>query len=176
MPVPVRNMEAGPSVFSDTTKNIAIEWERAGDPNGGDVQIVSDDILQMPSFQRALQKGIFKQEDDKSLAQLAIDQQTASFRKREEDARQAANMSIDQASNNDLIQTECIGPNNRGTGLCGNPVPIRESKRNEAPPLCSQHTNLASEFVPTESEELRDGKPVVTWSRSGLAPRIHQNQ
>ena len=38
MPVLVRNTEKGPTVFSDVAKNIAIEWEGAGHPGGGDVQ------------------------------------------------------------------------------------------------------------------------------------------
>ncbi len=174
MPIPVRNCEAGPTVFSDTTKNVKIEWERAGDPNGNDIQIVADDVFEMTTFQRALRKGIFQQETDESLAEAAFDQQTAQYRNRESEASSAASLSIDQAPKNDIVQAECIGPNARGTGLCGTPVTVREGKRNEIPPLCDLHKKFAPEFIPSETGEVKDGKPVVKWTRSVMEPRETQ--
>lgn len=180
MPVPVQNLVDGPTTFSDPTKNVAIEWQARDHINGEDVQIVPDEIVATAPFQKALRNGVFarldgvEEDTESEQANLAFARQTAANAKREADYSAANSAVIDQAPQNDILTVACIGPNNRGNGTCGNPAPFKESARNETPPLCSTHKNLASEFIPTESDTLVDGKPTVTWQRMGLAPRERQ--
>lgn len=168
MPVPVlvRNTEAGPTVFTDTSKNIALEWAGAGDPSGEDVQQVPADILENVSFMRSLQRGIFVVEEATPEVQAILDRQTATWRSRREQAEQASADSIDVEANNDLVTLPCIGPSQRGTGECGEPVPVKDKARDEKPPLCSRHASLAPQYVVSETDQIVDGKPVKKWSRA----------
>lgn len=61
MPTLVRNVETGPTVFSDIPKGINIEWAGSGDPGGGDVQHVPDDVVTTNvQFLKAIQNGILQ--------------------------------------------------------------------------------------------------------------------
>lgn len=164
MPVLVRNMEAGPTVFSIPENNIQIEWQGAGDPNGGDVQHVPDVLLENVQFTKGVRRGLFviEKNDD------ALDLQDNAHRQQREQQAASAVETLDPEVNNDLIQASCIGPSNKGNGTCGEPVAVKEKTQNEKPVLCPRHAALAPQFALTE----QDGKPV--WTRSTLAPRERQ--
>lgn len=98
MPVLVRNTEGGPSVFSDTSKNIAIEWQGAGDPNGEDVQNVPDEVVDNVNFLKALQRGIFVVEEASPEMQERLDKQVAAYQQRRASSAQAGEAAIDRTA------------------------------------------------------------------------------
>jgi hypothetical protein len=96
MPVLVRNTEKGPTVFSDPAKNIAIEWQGAGDPNGEDVQHVPDEVTDNVNFLKSLQRGIFVVEEASPEMQARLDKQVAAYRDRRNSSAQAGENAIDR--------------------------------------------------------------------------------
>ena len=174
MPVVVRNTKTGPSVFSIPEEKVEIVWGGAGDPTGEDVQEVPDAVASKTAFRKAVQRGIFvvvTQEE----ADASFDAQAEAARTKDADAATRAKTSIDMAANNDLLSFPCQGPDGRGNGLCGNPVPVRESERGSAPVLCPQHTGLAGEFIEVETDKMIDKgdrlESEKIWVRPTLAER-----
>jgi hypothetical protein len=176
MPFAVRNLEAGPAVFSDPTRNIAIEWQGADDEDGGDIQQVPDELADNVNFLRALQKGIFEVEEAPEALRAALDKQTASWRRKSEQAKAQTEAALDPQANNDIIPTPCVGPGPRPGVQCGADVLIREKSKGERPPLCSKHKNLAGEYVITQGEKIVDGKAETLWTRMGMTQREVQHQ
>ena len=168
MPVLVRNKEAGPTVFSVPEAGIQLEWQGAGDPAGGDVQYVPDDLLKNIQFTKAIRQGIFAVETEAD-GQASVDAQAEAHQQKREAAAANAAAAIDVTVNNDLVQVECVGPANKGNGTCGEPVAVKEKEAANAPVLCPRHKSLAPQYVLTEA----DGKPA--WVRTTLAPREKQN-
>lgn len=181
MPVAVRNSEGGPTVFSIPETNLQIEWQGKGDPNGGDVQYVPDDLLKNVQFDRMVRRGLFTvlAADE---AESSMDAQADAYRARTEAATAAAISSIDHQVNNDLVQAPCIGPANRGTGECGEPVPVRDKdiRLNEKPVLCSRHVGLAPQYARVETSEMVEVGdtlvPVTKWVRTIVTTREQQQQ
>jgi hypothetical protein len=62
MPVPVlvRNLEAGPTVFTDLATKETVDWAGSGDDMGGDIQMVPETFLGNANFIRALSLGTFE--------------------------------------------------------------------------------------------------------------------
>jgi len=180
MPVAVRNLKTGPTVFSileGDLKGTQIEWKGKGDPAGEDIQEIPDILLEDIRFRRAMQRGILEQVTREEAAQ-AILQQGESARSQQEEWAATAAGSIDQQANNDMVTLSCIGPNGRGSGLCGAPVAVREIRQDEAPPLCSPHAHLATEFVQETTGQMiqRGGAlvPEIRWIRSTMGRRETQ--
>jgi hypothetical protein len=171
MPFAVRNLEAGPAVFSDPTRNIALEWAGADDEDGNDIQQVPDELAQNVNFLRALQKGIFVVEEADEALREALDKQTASWKRRTDEAKAATAATIDPEARNDLISMECIGPSQRAGVNCGTAVLVREKMIGEKPPLCERHKKLAGEYVMTQTDKIVDGKAETKWSRAGMGAR-----
>lgn len=96
MPVLVRNSEKGPSVFSDPSANIAIEWQGAGDPNGEDVQHVPDSLIDNVNFLKALQRGIFVVEEASPEMQERLDKQVRAYQQRRNSTEQAGAEALDR--------------------------------------------------------------------------------
>jgi hypothetical protein len=167
MPLLVRNMAVGPTVFSDPSTNVAIEWERAGHPDGEDLQQVPDALSDNVSFLKCVQRGILQIEDGPEALKEAIAKQTAAYERKSQQSAQATADAIDPEADNDLVSVPCVGPNERGTGECGAPVPVREKSKNDHPPLCPKHSQFISQFVPEETDKLVDGKAQVKWVRVG---------
>jgi len=174
MPVMVRNLKDGPTVFSIPEKRIEIEWQGKGDPTGADVQGVPDEVLESTYFQRALRRGVFETITDLA-AEDALNQQNDSFAAREAVERANSVAAIDPEAHNDILSLPCQGPSGRGSGLCTQPVAVKESKVDEAPVLCPQHDSLASEFVQSETGQMKDTgsslEPVKVWTRVILGAR-----
>jgi hypothetical protein len=96
MPVLVRNTEEGPTVFSDPTNNIAIEWQGKGDPNGEDVQHVPDTLIDNTSFLKALQRGVFEvvEADDEMKERLA--RQVEAYQRRRATTQEKGEAALDR--------------------------------------------------------------------------------
>lgn len=174
MPVAVRNTKTGPTIFTIPEDKVEIEWQGAGDPEGGDIQEVPDDVVSNVRFRRAISRGILSIVDDEQ-AQVAYDRQVQSYGEREAVAAAQAVSVIDQAANNDLVSLPCQGPGGRGTGECGVAVPVREAKRDDAPVLCPQHESLRGEFTQIETGKLIDKgdalEPERKWVRATMGRR-----
>lgn len=173
-PTTVRNLQSGPTVFTDRTSDTAIEWQGKGDPSGGDIQQVPETVINNVNFMRALNNGILAIEEAEPAIQNALTKQAEAWQGRQDGHIQSSIDSIDQKAQNDLISVGCVGPTARGTGECGLPVPIKEKNLNDRPPLCPMHENLASQFVIEDTETVVEGKVVRKWARVVVAPRETQ--
>lgn len=81
MPTLVRNVETGPTVFSDLGEGINIEWAGAGDPGGGDVQHVPDEVVtKNVQFLKAIQNGILRVEEASPEVQEKLALQVKAYR------------------------------------------------------------------------------------------------
>jgi hypothetical protein len=170
----VRNTTSGPLVFSVPKDGIALEWQAMGDATGEDYQQVPDELVNNVAFLKNIQRGTLVIEEAPEALQEMIDKQTASFDARTTKAAEAAASAIDQKADNDLITLPCIGPNQRGSGECGQPVPVKERTKWEHPPLCDRHKSLAPQYVMTEGETLVEGRAEKHWHRAGVGGRETQ--
>jgi hypothetical protein len=174
MPVTmVRNTLKGPTVIaSDIKGTVTVEWSGAGDPMGGDIQPVPAEIVDTVPFHRALQRGILVLENPEDNPELdaAIARQNASWKAQAAAVAEAGTEALDPEANNDLVVVSCIGPDTKGTGKCGADVPVRDQQRDDKPPLCNVHAELASQYV---AEELGvvDGKTQKGWARVTMGAR-----
>lgn len=166
MPVLVRNTASGPTVFTDAATNTQVEWQGAGDPAGEDLQQVPDALAENVYFLRAVNRGILVVEEASDATRELLARQTASWQTRTAAAKAASLGTIDEQANNDLISVPCVGPSQRGTGECGDSVPVREKTKNDKPPLCSRHAALAPQYVMSEGEVGPDGVAPKRWTRS----------
>lgn len=160
--VPVRNMRKGPAVLDnpeDSRKYYS--WGRSGSPDGSDVVMIPSDIINSDQFDKALRLGIFEIVEKQS-AQISLDKQAETRAEQEQEKDQAARSVIDHNSNRSIKTTPCIAPDARGTGTCGQEV-VHTEANHGAPPLCTQHTSLHSQFTQIESWE--NDQKVVTWKR-----------
>jgi len=175
MPVLVQNTQAGPAVLSDGTNKLALEWQGKGDPSGGDVQYVPDDVVDMVQFVKAVRQGIFVVVEASDEVKAKLDIQSQQFAKRQAAQDEAAKASIEHTANNDFVSFPCVGPADRGAGTCDRPVPVREKTKDDSPILCDRHQSLAGEYVQVDtgvSVEKGDALvPVKKWVRASLGAR-----
>jgi hypothetical protein len=172
----VRNLQAGPTVFSDKTSDTAIEWAGRGDPSGDDIQQVPEALLKDNiSFLRSIRRGVLEIVEPDEETRALLDRQVDSWKAREAAGDQAAKEAIDPAANNDIITVPCIGPNSRGNGDCGEPVTVREKTKDANPPLCQQHEMLAGSFALTQTGNVVEGKAEEKWVRAINDPRERQS-
>lgn len=172
MPVTmVQNNQPGPTILAGDSKGSDyIEWAGSGDPSGGDIQPVPDHIVNSVAFNKAIRRGVLTtvNEDDERV-QHALDAQSQSWDARTTMADQKALLTIENTQNNDMIVAKCIGPSPRGNGTCDIEVPVRDKTKDDRPALCSMHVELASQYVPEQTQE--DGKVVVKWTRVTMGAR-----
>lgn len=177
-----RNMMNGVTVMSSDPKSTQfVQWEAKGDPNGGDVQAISAELMRMPAFAQAVRKGILAvveadahtslDDPDASLDEI-LGRQRDAWNSRQEAANEDIRATIETTTNNDLVTLPCVGPSTRGSQNCGEDVLVRELAKYDAPPLCSRHIGLASEFVPTVTDVDTKGNEIVKYTRSGMAERV----
>jgi hypothetical protein len=175
MPVLVRNTEGGPFVFTDAVTKTVLEWKGAGDPTGEDVQSVPDALIENPAFMRNIQRGIIVVEEADDNAKALLDKQTASWTQRQEREKALSRASIDQQQNNDMVSAQCVGPNNRGNGQCGDLVPVKEKDKFGRPPLCPTHESLVNQFALVEDPDAGDESGKRTWVRTQVDARQRQS-
>lgn len=170
-PVFVRNNMPGPTVLSTDPKGTeSVEWAGKGDPNGGDIQMVSPTIANSVPFLRNVARGVFSLMEDETDPEAleAVRKQSEEWSRRNASAAQAAKDSIEATPNNDLVVVKCLGP-----GPCTVDVSVRERERNAKPALCERHADLASEYVPEQVQE--NGHDVTRWIRHVMNPRETQS-
>jgi hypothetical protein len=173
MPVLVRNTQAGPAVFSDPVENVALEWQASGDPSGEDVQQVPDKVVtDNVNFLKCIQKGIFEVVEATEEVKASLAKQVETYKNKQDASAQAAAGSIDRQQQNDIVTVPCVGHSNRGTGQCGELVPVKEKTKSDRPPLCPKHEGLANQYVVTETEDFdENGKAIKAWSRTAVDAR-----
>ena len=174
----VRNNQAGPTVLSSDPKGTHyVEWQGVGDPAGGDIQPVPEEIQNIVAFQRCVRRGIFTllSDEDQGTVDEAMVKQQSAWDKRQSHSQETATEVIDQQANNDIVILPCVGPSTRATGgRCAADVTVKDVHKNEKPPLCSQHESLVAEYMP--SEEAVNGKSVTVWTRLTMGARERQQQ
>ncbi len=174
-PMFVANTQPGPTHFSDERTGISITWEGAGSPSGQDVQACPLQLLENVDFIRCLNKGVLTIEQaDEEVLEIVQQQLSNPFMNRSAQVwreTQAARLAESQApiehtENNDYIVQGCIGPSTRGQGTCGAQVPVKDQNSNDAPPLCTQHKDLALSFIAHETDSINPdtGKAEVVWA------------
>jgi hypothetical protein len=175
----VRNKMDGPTVLTpEFGKAHYIRWEGAGDPDGGDVQLVEAEAVRTVPFVRAVAQDILEVEDEDGEAAEILSGPVAAQLARQRAAAQAARDRaraeleeiVEPASDRDIIGVGCIGPDTRGIGTCGDLVNIPEKEATTRPPLCVRHRMLAGQFVPSEDVD-HDGKSFTKWTRVALGAR-----
>lgn len=180
--VALRNLKDGVTVltpnFSDPRNYL--EFQAAGDPSGGDLQYVSEELTTAPAVVKALQHGVLALEEDTLSPDVkaAFDQQMRVAREQRE--RQAAQVAeaIDRPENRDIIGESCVGPGTKPGTACGTSVPQRERAMSDLAPLCSKHAHLAMEYTRVEDNSYNpDGSSQkgYKWFRTRIeAPQREQ--
>jgi hypothetical protein len=169
--VVARNLMDGVTVLASDVKGThSVEWGAANDPNGDDIQFIPGEVVESVAFRRALARGVIAVMDDQSDPEVteALSRQVDAFKRRQEGAKEDVEVTIDRPSSRDQVSAFCVGPDTRGTGKCGTPVAISEKKLKDVPPLCNQHKNLASQYVPEVKQGQEDQ---VEWVRVTLGAR-----
>lgn len=149
-PVMCQNMMAGPTVIaSDPKETYAVTFEGRGDRSGGDVQPIPRELLSTPAFSKAIRQGVLKvvEGEEDPYVQAAMAKQSSSFRDRMAADELAVRETIDQASDNDMIVVNCIGPGTRPGDPCGEQIPVRAREKDAQPPLCSRHGHLSEQCM-----------------------------
>lgn len=170
----VRNLRSNPTTITpDPGSPDYIVFAAAGDPEGGDIQLVNEAAAGTAVFQRAVARNILVVEgQDYPVDPVVADhlrRQNELAEARAAKAAEAVAGSILKEADNDLLGTPCIGPDSRGAGMCGDLVSLPSKDKGTVPPLCERHRSLAGEYVSTE---VADGDKVVTkWSRPVLGAR-----
>jgi hypothetical protein len=171
----VRNTQPGPTTLTPSEGSSEyLVWQGAGDPDGQDVQLVSEAAVASIPFQRAVARQLLAIEGQDApeldpAVQAYLDRQagiTAAARARAEADLDAK---IDKAEDRVLHGVPCVGPDTRGTGTCDTLVSVPGKNRDLAPPLCTRHKPLALQYV---AEVVEDGESSRTkWVRTTMAPR-----
>lgn len=94
----VRNTKAGPTVFTDHAKNIAIEWSGTGDPAGNDLQYVPDEVvIESADFNKHLRRGTFEVVKASPEAEAHLARQVEADNERKAAAAAAVEAQIDRS-------------------------------------------------------------------------------
>lgn len=175
-----RNTQPGPLVLQPTEgSNEYVVWQGVGDPDGGDVQLISAEAVATVPFQRAVARQLLTIEGDETPAldpavQAYLDRQAAIAEAAHARAEAEINDKIDHPDKRELHGLGCVGPDARGTGTCGNLVSVPGKDKNLVPPLCSQHKHLAIEYVAeviADNDKVDDKPETTRWVRSTMGPR-----
>lgn len=178
-PLALRNLKDTVTVltpnFSDS--KTYLEFQAAGDPSGGDVQYISEELAASPACVKAIMHGILALEDDAmspDVAQAFRQQMEVAKRQREAAERQVA-QSIDRPENRDLVGESCVGPGDRQGVLCAASVALRDKAMQDTAPLCARHIHLASEYTRVEdnsySPDGEDRRKGYKWFRTRIDAR-----
>lgn len=167
-----RNLMDGVTVLASDVKGThSVEWAAKNDPEGNDIQYIPEPVLESVAFKRALARGVVELLADESDPEVveALALQVEAFQKRQRGAQESVAVTIDKPTSRDHVSTWCVGPDNRGTGQCGEAVAISEKLLKDVPPLCPRHKNLANQYVPEVNTEGQEAK--TQWIRVSLGSR-----
>lgn len=180
--VALRNMKNGVTVltpnFSDP-RNF-LEFQAAGDPGGGDIQYVSEELVNSPACVKAIQHGILELEGDALSPEVkqAFEQQMRVARERQRRAEEQIDASIEHRENRDIVGETCVGPGSREGARCGDVIAVRDRALMDTAPLCARHAHLAAEYTRTENNSYNEdgtSKKGYTWFRTRIEPRERSN-
>lgn len=174
MPVTLQNIKRGSTVFSiPGERQHRYTWKGHGDPSGGDILEVPDDIAKDVNIRKMISRGILV-EVDAEVAFAAVEQQMRAKAQQVQQAQQDVMQSMDPAINHDIVSVPCQGPNSRGNGDCGVLVAVKESNVGQAPALCPQHSVLANQFVEFDTGETKivgdHPEAIKKWVRPTIGP------
>jgi hypothetical protein len=160
----VRNLQSGPTVFTDKQTSTVLEWAGAGDPKGEDVRQVPDEVLRHPNFVQSVRKGVFeveRMEAEEADARLTLGYEAS--RAEQQAKEQAVLDQVDVVNtDNDIIGVKCL--------ISGEEFAMRAGDLQHRPPLSDRFAHLAGEFQAQPTGTVRsDGTPEVTWVRAGAA-------
>lgn len=182
MPVPqlvaLRNMMNGVTVLTPyfNDPKTYLEFQAAGDPGGGDVQYISEELAASPACVKAVMHGTLALETDTmspEVAQAFQNQMRVARQQREKAQSQIAD-TIERTENRDLVGETCVGPGDRPGSECGAQVAVRDRAQRDTAPLCSRHEDLASQYVAVEDNSYHpdgDSKKGYRWLRTHIGKR-----
>jgi hypothetical protein len=174
----LRNKKNGVTVLTPyfNDPKTYLEFQAAGDPGGGDVQYISEELAASPAIVKAIQHGILELEEDTmspEVAQAFAQQMRVAQQQRERaDAKIAE--TIDRPENRDLVGESCVGPGERQGARCSASVPMREKAMSDVAPLCSKHAHLAMEYTRVEDNSYNEdgtSKKGYKWFRTTIEER-----
>lgn len=149
-PVRCRNKMGGPTVIaSDPKQTFQVQFAGLGDPDGEDYQLIPQEIVNLPSFAKALSQGVLEviEGEENDAVKAALAKQSESFWKRAKQETDSALAVLEAPADNDLVVINCIGPGSRPGAVCGEEVPVRQRETGLNPPLCARHTGLAAQCM-----------------------------
>lgn len=157
----VKNLQRGPTIFSLPDQDLLVEWGGRDDPSQSDIQDVSDQVWNMPAFQRALRKGIFEVVDatPDELHQMLAPQYAAERQKRL-DADEAVLATMEASnSENDYVEAKCL--------ISNESIMVRAGDMQLSPPLAERFADRANEFRAEAIPGVFNakGEQLVTWVR-----------
>ena len=174
MPVALRNTRRGPAVFSiPGERHLNFTWAGRGDATGADVIEIPDELIEHVQIRKMLSIGVLERVSAGDALEAASQQEAASRQRLAESSAPPTDV-IERKQNNDLVSVPCQGPNSRGTGACGLPVPVRESARGDAPALCPAHSSLAPKFIEVDTGEFDTTSDVPRPIKSWVLPSTPQ--
>lgn len=175
--VALKNLMGGVTVLTPdrSAPNSYLEFMAAGDPSGGDVHQVTEEVAGLPSVLQAIRHGVIALEEN--LTDPAIVEAFQQQVMHAESARRAQQESIastvEHRADTDVITVDCMGPGDRPGSKCGIALPVPERTKDERPPLCTRHIGLSSQFLRVEDPSLdvyteTSKKIGYRWVRSTL--------
>lgn len=171
-PIMLLNTYAGPVVFEDEASHTSITWEPAGSNTGGDVQVVPASSLNNIQLLNVLNKGILevleapqeiKEMIEEQLKSAQLVRQRQAYRAQTAESAQTVTDSVERTANRDFVVVTCIGPGVRPGTKCGAELSVRDLNKEDKPPLCNAHKDLANQFVPEIGDNV-DGRQVTEWA------------
>lgn len=163
----IRNTQAGPSVLTwGKANNDYIMWEGVGDPNGGDIIEVPEDVLAMPQFRKMVKRGVFEVVVDQDEIDAADQAQQDKWENIRKGAHEETESVLERPQDKSFDVLTCIGPsdNPRSDDTCDAVITMKEADLKENPPLCARHKNLRGSYIPTDEVD-ENGKNSTRWSR-----------
>lgn len=164
-------MDSVTVLASDVKGTHSVEWAALGDPKGDDIQYIPEAVLESVAFKRALARGVVELMPDESDPEVveALSRQVDAFKRRQAGAQEDVKATIERPTSRDHVSTWCVGPDNRGTGTCGEAVAISEKLLKDTPPLCPKHKTLEHQYVPEVDTTGEQAK--TKWVRVSIGKR-----
>ena len=145
-----RNKMSGPTVLADSPKeNYQVIFAGAGDPSGGDVQPIPDELVRVPAFARNIALGVIEIVDgqDNPIVAAALKAQSNAFWQKNEAEKLTALETLEAPRDDDLVAVTCIGPGTRADTQCEDTIPVRAREKDNKPPLCDRHAGLLERCI-----------------------------
>jgi len=147
VPYALRNRLSNPVLVHPHDQRPLI-WRAAGDPSGEDIQMISDELRDDISIRRAIKLGSLELMDNEEEIDRAYEVQRTAGQTQASTAAQAIKDVIDvQSTENVMVGLPCIGPGTRAGVTCEQQAIVLLNRRNQIPPLCTEHASLAGQYA-----------------------------